>query len=194
MNFAFAGLCAELCTTESIAANTADCASCPVSTLLYCQPVCQFTKVWAIIANIQTNGHLPGKLTFSVLTLLVGRQEGHPACKKLSDGVLVWLSVWSKVQTCIWPSWCHCHSLSLASVKSTLWGKQGWHGGTVIGHQSYSQDVRSLPGCGCITFMSICFCRQAVYFSTSKSWVVNRHTMRCIIPVSVVSQHILLSG
>jgi len=30
---------------------------------------------------------------FSALTLLVGRQEGHPACKKLSGGVLVWLSV-----------------------------------------------------------------------------------------------------
>jgi len=40
------------------------------------------------------------------------------ACKKLSDGVLAWLFVWSEVQTCIWPSWCHCHSLSLASVKS----------------------------------------------------------------------------
>jgi len=25
---------------------------------------------------------------FSALTLLVGRQEGHPACKKLSSGVL----------------------------------------------------------------------------------------------------------
>jgi len=32
----------------------------------------------------------------------------------------VWLSVWSEVQTCIWPSWCHCHSLSHASVKSRL--------------------------------------------------------------------------
>jgi len=41
---------------------------------------------------------------FSALTLLVGRQEGHPACKKLSGGVLARLSVWSKVQTCIWPS------------------------------------------------------------------------------------------
>ena len=30
---------------------------------------------------------------FSALTLLAGRQEGHPACKKLSDEVLVWLSV-----------------------------------------------------------------------------------------------------
>jgi len=37
--------------------------------------------------------------TFSALTLLVGQQEGHPACKKQSGGVLVWLSVWSKVQT-----------------------------------------------------------------------------------------------
>jgi len=41
---------------------------------------------------------------FSALTLLVGQQEGHPACKKLSGGVLAWLSVWSKVQTCIWIS------------------------------------------------------------------------------------------
>ena len=41
---------------------------------------------------------------FSALTLLVGRQEGHPACKKQSGGVLAWLSVWSEVQTCIWPS------------------------------------------------------------------------------------------
>jgi len=38
---------------------------------------------------------------FSALTLLVGRQEGHPACKKLSGGVLAWLSVWCDVQTCI---------------------------------------------------------------------------------------------
>jgi len=38
------------------------------------------------------------------LTLLVGWQEGHPACKKLSGGVLAWLSVWSKLQTCIRPS------------------------------------------------------------------------------------------
>ena len=41
---------------------------------------------------------------FSALTLLVGRQEGHPACKKQSGGVLAWLSVWSEVQTCIWLS------------------------------------------------------------------------------------------
>jgi len=29
---------------------------------------------------------------FSALTLLVWWQEGHPACKKLSGGVLAWLS------------------------------------------------------------------------------------------------------
>ena len=38
------------------------------------------------------------------LTPLVGQQEGHPACKKLSGWVLAWSSVWSEVQTCIWPS------------------------------------------------------------------------------------------
>jgi len=47
-----------------------------------------------------------------------------------SGGVLMWLSVWSKVLTCIWPSWCRCHSLSLASVKSRLvlpfWYRLTW--------------------------------------------------------------------
>ena len=32
---------------------------------------------------------------------MVGWQEGHPACKKLSGGVLAWLSVWSAMQTCM---------------------------------------------------------------------------------------------
>jgi len=67
---------------------------------------------------------------YSALTLLVGRQEGHPACKKLSGELLALLSVWSKVETCIWPSWCHCHSLSLASVKTRLvllfWYRPTW--------------------------------------------------------------------
>jgi len=36
-------------------------------------------------------------LAFSDLTLLVWRQEGHPACKKPSGGVLAWLFVWSDV-------------------------------------------------------------------------------------------------
>ena len=83
-------------------------------------------------------------LAFSALTLLVGRQEGHPACKKLSGGVLAWLSVWSEVQTCIWPSWCHCHSLSLASVKSRLvlpfWYRLIW----VV------PNKRLLNGCVCV--------------------------------------------
>jgi len=43
-------------------------------------------------------------IAFSALTLLVGRQERHPACKKLSGEVLAWLSGWSEVQTCIRPS------------------------------------------------------------------------------------------
>jgi len=37
-------------------------------------------------------------LAFSALMLLVGQQEGHPACKKLSDEVVAWLCVWSKAQ------------------------------------------------------------------------------------------------
>ena len=78
------------------------------------------------------------------MTLLVGRQEGHPACKKLSGWALVWLSVWSEVQTCIWPSWCHCHSLSLASVKSRL-VLPFWYRLTQV-----VSDKGPLNGCVCV--------------------------------------------
>jgi len=54
--------------------------------------------------NNNNNNRAWAENAFSALTLLVGRQEGHPACKKQSGGVLAWLSVWSEVQTCIWLS------------------------------------------------------------------------------------------
>ena len=50
----------------------------------------------------------------------LGGRKGIRPVKNLSGGVLAWLSVWNEMQTCIWPNWCHCHSLSLASVKSRL--------------------------------------------------------------------------
>ena len=50
----------------------------------------------------------------------LGGRKGIRPVKKLSGGVLASLTVWSEVQTCIWPSWCQCHSLSLAPVKSSL--------------------------------------------------------------------------
>ena len=94
--------------------------------------------------------HMPLTVScFSALTLLVGRQEGHPACRKLSVGVLAWLSVWSEVQLMPLPltvscfnkiqigftflvpahlgspgkgplNGCVCVCVSLASVKSRL--------------------------------------------------------------------------
>jgi len=39
------------------------------------------------------------QISFSALTLLFGWQEGHLACKKVSDGVLARLSVWSDMQS-----------------------------------------------------------------------------------------------
>jgi len=45
----------------------------------------------------------------------LGGRKGIQSVKKPSGGVLAWLYVWSELQTCIWPSWCHCHSLSQPS-------------------------------------------------------------------------------
>jgi len=36
-------------------------------------------------------------IAFGALTLLVGHQEEHLACEKLSDEVLPWLSVWTEL-------------------------------------------------------------------------------------------------
>jgi len=70
-----------------------------------------FVEACAAPADLQSNYFI-----FSGVTLLVGWQEGHLACKRLSSGVLAWLSVWGEGQICIWRSRCHSHSLSLAPV------------------------------------------------------------------------------
>jgi len=49
-------------------------------------------------------------VAFNALTLWVGQQEGHPACKKLCGGVLAWLSVWSEVQLMPLPLTVSCFS------------------------------------------------------------------------------------
>jgi len=54
--------------------------------------------------QLQHISHWDEVSAFSALTLLVGRQQGHPACKKLSGEMLEWSYVWVKVQICIWPS------------------------------------------------------------------------------------------
>ena len=108
---------------------------------------------------------------FSALTLLVGRQEGHPACKKLSSGVLAWLSVWSEMQTCIWPSWCHCHSLSLTSVKSRL-VLPLWYWLTRL-----FPEKGPLNGCMCVCvdnrlkWISLAWSRLDTMSSTKHGWV-----------------------
>ena len=67
----------------------------------------------------------PSAVFNSAFTLLVGCQEEHPAHKKLSDGVLAWLSVWSVVQMiCIWSSFyccCCCYRFTALCL-----GQPGW--------------------------------------------------------------------
>ena len=89
---------------------------------------------------------------FNALTLLVGRQEGHPACKKTEWWGAGVVSVWSKEQTCMWPSWCHCHSLSLASVKSRL-VLPFWYQ-----HTQVVLEKGPLNGCVCVCVLWLTWC------------------------------------
>ena len=103
--------------------------------------------------------------------LLVGWQEGHPACKKLSGGVLAWLYVCSEVQTCIQPGWCHCHSLSLAPGKSRL-VLPFWY-----------QLTRVLPDKGPLNG---CMCVCVLWFSglTSLDATLTTSINNCIVSLS----------
>ena len=70
-------------------------------------PSVLFLYVWLVVCVVilladcySISGWTLVYSAFSALTLLVGWQKRHLACKKLSGGVLAWLSVWSEVQTC----------------------------------------------------------------------------------------------
>jgi len=51
-----------------------------------------------IATPVVNHRSVAASITICALKLLVGRQEEQPACKKLSDEVLAWLSVWSEMQ------------------------------------------------------------------------------------------------
>ena len=81
--------------------------------------------------------------------------------------MLAWLSVWSEVQTCIWPSWCHCHSLSLASVKSRLvW--PFWYRLTRV-----VPEKGPLNGCVCVC---VCVCVMFDWFECNFRFCTLRST------------------
>jgi len=66
--------------------------------------VARLNKIWLnFIPNpfkINTNQIEVLTIAFSALMLLVGRQEGHPACKK-TEWWDVGVVVWDEMQTCI---------------------------------------------------------------------------------------------
>ena len=71
-----------------------------------------------LVCNLCDMFDLRLAFAFSALMLLVGWQEGHLACKKLSG----WRSVWSKIQMiCICSSWCHCHPIIFCSSKMNVY-------------------------------------------------------------------------
>jgi len=75
----------------------------------------------------------------------------------LSGGLLAWLSAWGEVQICMWPSWCHCHSLSLAPIKSRL-VLPIWYWLTRV-----VPDKGLLNGCCCYCYC----CCNTIFFTVS---------------------------
>ena len=103
--------------------------------------------------------------------------------------MLVWLSVWSKVLACIWPSWCHCHSLSVASVKSRLvlpfWYRLTW----VV------PEKEPLNGCVCVCVCKMCshLCYQHICITAECNIVVTgTYLLMLVYCVTVVTVYIFL--
>jgi len=93
---------------------------------------------------------------FNALTLLVGRQEGYPACKKLSGEVLAWLSSGARCRLAYGPADAtasHC-LLLFASVKSRL-VLPFWYRLTRV-----VLDKGPLNGCVCVC---VCVCELLHY-------------------------------
>ena len=108
-------------------------------------------------------------VAFSALTLLVGRQEGHPACKKLSSGVLVWLSAWTEVQTCICPA--------DATATQCLLKIQIGLTFLVPAHPGSPGDKGLLNGCVCVC---VCVCKYSKYSTLlygCETWTLYRHSV-----------------
>ena len=93
----------------------------------------QYTDVMffeVICVSLLTSAALFRQMSFNFMTLCLqcfwccwlGDRKGLRPVKKWVVGCWHgYLSgLWSEMQTCIWPSWCHGHSLSLAWVKSRL--------------------------------------------------------------------------
>ena len=79
--------------------------------------------------------------------------------------MLAWLSVWNEVQTCIWSSRCHCHSLSLAPVKSRL-VLPFWY---IYRLTWVVPDKGPLNGCACVLLFLNGVNKMSVYLSISQS-------------------------
>ena len=107
---------------------------------------CQGTEGWVLIEQIPD--------VFSAMTLLVGRQEEHLARKKLSVGVLAWLSVLS----CIWSSWCHPINSCFSKIQN---GLPFWCRLTQVVLEKRPLHV-CVCACGCVWVCVRCICLYAV--------------------------------
>jgi len=101
------------------------------------------------------------------------------ACKKLCGGVMTWLSVWSEVQTCIRPSWFHCHSLS--------WFSKIWIGFTFLVPSHLASPVKRA-----VKQVCVCVCRWSYRYQSSCDLIRACTLVVCVVIedcVTVVVQH-----
>ena len=81
--------------------------------------------------------------------------------------------IWDEMQTCIWPSRCHCHSLSLAPVNPD-WFQPSWFclSGTCSPGWSRTYSRRA------VKWLCVCVCVCVVLIGLRATWpTTNRFTL-----------------
>jgi len=120
---------------------------------------------------------ITARSAFSALTLLVGRQERHPACKKLSGGVLAWLSVWSDLhmaQLMPLPLTISCFSKIQIGFTFLVLAHLGSPGKRVVKRVCVCYNSQNLI----LTFDLLYFCNLSTGPSVSDVWTVFRRVVQ----------------
>ena len=84
--------------------------------------------------------------------------------------MLAWLCDWVKVQICIWPSWCHCSSLSLAPVYPDWFC---FPGGTFLVSAHLDSPGQNPRGPKMDVRMCVCVCVCVIKVLCHHKWIYN---------------------
>jgi len=104
---------------------------------------------------------------FDAFGCAAGRASSLRKTEWWTGGMLAWLCVWVMVQICIWSSWCHCHSLSLAPANPDWFYLPSF---TFLVPAHPGSPRQNPEGRKMVVCIPVCVCAPIVFFSKANLW------------------------